>query len=779
VNDASWHDVERALRGELPLEAVPDALREDLAGALEVERLLLGHARGDGVEPAAAPGCLGPYRLRRLLGRGGQGSIWLADDTRLPRQVALKVLDAGLAWSPARLQRLQREAAILARLEHPGLCTVFESGIWQGQPYFAMRLVDGESLAEVVARGPVEWRRATGWIEQAARALAVAHAAGIVHRDIKPANLMCTRDDRIVVVDFGLARDLAQTATPRAGAPFGTPAYLAPEAISARFGEPDGRADLFALAVVLHELIAGVRPFAAPTAEGVLHAVLTEAPRDLRADVPTVPAELAELLQAALRRAPAERPRDAAAFAAALARVRAGAWARSGRRAFSHARARRRTWTWLALALAGAIACLGAAWLWWREHHARLGAEAHCELALAQLAAPQAPAVALTRALAVVPQVASPTADAAVLAILAHLERRVAVAAPGVSVAVAADGAVVELGFTGAAVRLATLSLCGGVLATAAGDGVVRAWSLRDQRELLFAALDSAPTWLAIAHNRSALAVADGQGGIRLLPLQAEVASLRLTMPRRSARVELAFSPDSRWLAACSERGDALLFDARSGDVVFELAGSAGATPATPRAVFAADGRELTTVLPGAEQTLIAVWDLARGGCRAVLDARCGAVATLALSRSGQLLAIGEDGRAALFAPSGACVRRWRGDVTAAAFAPRGDQLALAYRDGRIELLALYGEAAPRQLARDAATTTLRFSPDGARLLALAAPRAQVWSVESAELLVDRPSSDANLLLATASADALVSVAPRGVSVAPLDAVAAARALSR
>src|SRR5262245_25707633 len=172
-------------------------------------------------EPAADDR-LGPYRLLRELGRGGQAIVWLAEDTRIGRRVALKLLPALGPGSAALLRRFRREAEVTSRLDHPAICPVYEAELEGGVPFIAMRFVDGESLARRIARtveaggGPValrgeawtvpDWQSIAAFFAKAARALHRAHEAGVVHRDVKPANIMVARDGEPVVLDFGLAR---------------------------------------------------------------------------------------------------------------------------------------------------------------------------------------------------------------------------------------------------------------------------------------------------------------------------------------------------------------------------------------------------------------------------------------------------------------------------------------------------------------------------------------------------------------------------------------------
>ncbi|MEM7308437.1 MAG: serine/threonine-protein kinase [Planctomycetota bacterium] len=288
----------------------------------EVERMSRKGAAAPPRRLDAVGASIGRYVLERELGRGGQGAVFLARDTRLARPVALKLLVAHATWSPAGRERFHREAAIAARLDHPGLCTVYESDEEHGIPYVALRYVEGETLAERIAKGALAPREAAELIEQAARALHVAHEERIVHRDVKPANLMLSSAGGVVVLDFGLARELegdAATLT-RTGDVFGTPAYMAPEQVEPELGAADPRTDVWGLGVTLGEAVGGSPVFDAPTRAGLYRNIV--AGRAALAD--GLPRDLELILRTAI--APERERRYASALALAddLAAFRSG-----------------------------------------------------------------------------------------------------------------------------------------------------------------------------------------------------------------------------------------------------------------------------------------------------------------------------------------------------------------------------------------------------------------------------------------------------------------------
>jgi tetratricopeptide (TPR) repeat protein len=269
---------------------------------------------------------LGPYRLLHELGRGGQAVVWLAEDTRLGRRVALKVLPALGPGSESVLRRFQREAEVTSKLEHPAICPIYEADIAGGVPFLAMRFVDGETLARRVARlggAPVlgDWNATATFFARAARALHAAHEAGVLHRDIKPANVMVTPAGDPVLLDFGLARadSEAAQALSRSGDHSGTPTYMSPEQMS---GRPplDRRSDVYSLGCTLFECLTGRAPFTAPTLAGLLQAVLHEEIQDVRRLRAEVPVDLAVITATATAKDRERRYRSALELALDLER---------------------------------------------------------------------------------------------------------------------------------------------------------------------------------------------------------------------------------------------------------------------------------------------------------------------------------------------------------------------------------------------------------------------------------------------------------------------------
>ena len=253
------------------------------------------------------------YRLERLLGTGGMSEVWLAEDTRLGRWVAVKLL-SGAAESD-----LEREARVVARLHHPNIAAVYDTGRQNGQPYLVMEYVHGLSLRELLAErgGRMAEGEAVRYVAQVADALQYAHGQGVIHCDVKPENILVTEEGVTKTVDFGIAETLGRTLSPQAAREIlGTIPYLAPEVIQG--SPPDGRSDTYSLALTLYELVAGRLPFAGTNAAAVAGQRLSAAAPPLRTFAQAASSELEAVLARALALTPADRYPDARGFAAAI-----------------------------------------------------------------------------------------------------------------------------------------------------------------------------------------------------------------------------------------------------------------------------------------------------------------------------------------------------------------------------------------------------------------------------------------------------------------------------
>jgi eukaryotic-like serine/threonine-protein kinase len=275
---------------------------------------------------------LGPYAIDAPLGAGGMGEVYRARDTRLGRDVAVKVIAAESATDPDRLARFEQEARAAAALNHPNILAVFDIGPGSAAhgPYIVSELLEGETLAARLARGRLPVRTAIELATQVARALAAAHDKGIVHRDLKPDNIFVTRDGTAKVLDFGLAklRDASPGATSDAstvtgrpptaqGAVMGTVGYMAPEQV--RGADVDHRADIFAIGVTLYEMLAGQRAFSGDSGVETLNAILKSEPAEFETLGVPVPAEVARIVTHCLEKHPADRFQSARDLAFHLA----------------------------------------------------------------------------------------------------------------------------------------------------------------------------------------------------------------------------------------------------------------------------------------------------------------------------------------------------------------------------------------------------------------------------------------------------------------------------
>nr|BFD92024.1 hypothetical protein KitaXyl93_33840 [Kitasatospora sp. Xyl93] len=259
----------------------------------------------------------GRYELVGMLGVGGMATVWRGVDRVLGRQVAVKVLNGGLADDPRFAERFSREAQHAAMLVHPRIVMVFDSGVDQGTPFIVMELVSGRSLAALLAEQrtlPVE--RAVGIAAAVCEALSVAHAAGLVHRDIKPGNIMITDDGGVKVVDFGIARAGSSSNLTQTASVLGTAAYLSPEQATA--SALDGRTDLYAVGCVLTEMLTGATPFTADTPVAIAFKHVSEQPLPPSVHRPGLPPALDAAVLRLLAKNPADRPADAAAARAEL-----------------------------------------------------------------------------------------------------------------------------------------------------------------------------------------------------------------------------------------------------------------------------------------------------------------------------------------------------------------------------------------------------------------------------------------------------------------------------
>ncbi len=310
---------------------------------------------------------LGPYEVLAPIGAGGMGEVYRARDERLKREVAVKVLPASYSGDPERLRRFEQEAQTAGGLNHPNITAVHDLGTHDGAPYIVTELLEGETLRARLSGGALPVRKATDYAAQIARGLAAAHEKGIVHRDLKPENLFLTKDGRVKILDFGLAKltqpegqPNPQTNLPTAdgtepGVVLGTLGYMAPEQVK---GKPaDARSDIFAFGAVLYEMLSGARAFHRDTAAETMSAILREEPPDLSATNKNVAPGLERVVRHCLEKNPEERFHSAHDLAFDLQALSGSTPAAAAAQAKGVAMSRPRR----ALLLVGALALAGMA----------------------------------------------------------------------------------------------------------------------------------------------------------------------------------------------------------------------------------------------------------------------------------------------------------------------------------------------------------------------------------------------------------------------------------
>ena len=261
---------------------------------------------------------LGPYEIQSPLGAGGMGEVYRATDTKLGRDVALKVLPTEMAHDPERLARFRREAKALAQLDHPNIVTIYTVEECDGVHFLTMQLVEGQPLDRLIPAGGLPFEQIVEIASALGDALAAAHDKGIVHRDLKPANVMVSNEGRVKVLDFGLAKDVRgatvgdatlTSSQTQVGVVMGTPAYMSPEQTS---GRPlDHRTDIFSLGVVLHEMATGRRPFEGSSSAELISAILRDIPPSVTEVRPDLPTDLARIVRRCLEKDPRHRVQTA------------------------------------------------------------------------------------------------------------------------------------------------------------------------------------------------------------------------------------------------------------------------------------------------------------------------------------------------------------------------------------------------------------------------------------------------------------------------------------
>src|SRR6266581_6600064 len=263
------------------------------------------------------------YRILSRIGAGGMGEVYLAQDMKLGRNVALKILPAAVAANPERMRRFEQEAQAAAALNHPNIAHIYEIGETSGVNFIAMEFIDGQTLREKIHRERTELRKLLRFLQHAAEGLAKAHAAGIVHRDLKPDNLMITRDGHAKILDFGLAKlierppmsggDSSEVATAvmpqhsTPGAVMGTVGYMSPEQAQGKTTEIDQRSDIFSFGCILFEAATGKKPFEGKDSIDTLNKIIREEVAPITGFRPDAPNHLQRIVRRCLAKDPEGR----------------------------------------------------------------------------------------------------------------------------------------------------------------------------------------------------------------------------------------------------------------------------------------------------------------------------------------------------------------------------------------------------------------------------------------------------------------------------------------
>lgn len=296
----------------------------DAAGAVSDEGIGIGSGSAGRWQSLQLPVTVGDYELLEELGRGGMGVVFRARQISLDREVAVKMILRGRLASDSDLKRFLAEAAATARLEHPNIVPVYEVGDIEGRPYFSMQLVNGETLAQRVARGPLSQREAARLVASIASAMSVAHQQGVLHRDIKPSNIMLASDGTAMITDFGLAKrtsvdeSLNRTDLTRSGMLLGTPAYMSPEQAGGRRQLVGPASDVYSLGCVLYFALTGRPPFLADSPMELVMLVIEQDPPPPRTLRPSLDRDLEMIVIRCLQKPIDLRYDSAAALASDL-----------------------------------------------------------------------------------------------------------------------------------------------------------------------------------------------------------------------------------------------------------------------------------------------------------------------------------------------------------------------------------------------------------------------------------------------------------------------------
>ena len=621
-------------------------------------------------------GRLAHFDVMRVLGRGGMGVVLEAFDSRLQRNVALKVLDPELAGDEIARQRFCREARAAASITHENVVAVHqvEKSGDEGLPYLVMQLIAGESLEQRLLREKkLPLREVVRIGMQAAHGLAAAHAQGLIHRDIKPGNILLeSAHDNVKLTDFGLARVADDVKLTRTGSVSGTPLYMAPE--QAMGEQADERSDLFSLGATLYEMCSGQPPFGGGSALAILKQIADVKHRPLRELDPAIPEWLAQTIDRLL----AKRPADRIQSATHLAELFEFEWALMKTSSedvptvckIEQARRARRN-RWIATGVGATFLSLGLfAGSFFSDRH--LPNDSSSAPVAASTAEPLA--VLSANAGAVWSVAFNPKGDIVAMAVEDGSVRLWDLPSRSVKSTLNAHSSVAWSSL---------FSQNGELFATAGDDGLIKLWKPGQSEPFKIFDQDNAVRGLAFAHDDRILFAGDRKGGLRVWPLDADQPQAEAQQP--GAVYAVAVSPDDQTLATAGTDKIIRLWNAKTLTQKLPLEGHAGPVNGLS---FNHDGRRLASV--GWDKT-VRIWDAGSGLLLKSWEGLGGEIWGVAYSPDGTKLATGGiEGAVKMWdAESGKLLATWLGHKTAihtVAFNSDGTRLASGGRDGAVRI---------------------------------------------------------------------------------------------